>query len=142
VVLSDAEGAPLVGVGRWIRLEDDPEEADAAVTVADEYHRRGIGRALLRLMARSAIERGVRRFRADVLSENEAMLHVFQQVGAELHHKEGAVIEAIVPLPASIEELEHTPAPKILRAAADGRLTGRSGARGTGVDFFWAEGAD
>jgi ribosomal protein S18 acetylase RimI-like enzyme len=141
-VLPDVAGEPLLGVGRWIRSTLDPEEADAAVTVADEYHRRGIGRALLRLMARSAIERDVRRFTADVLSDNEGMITLFRQVGAELHHSEGSVLQALVPLPATIEELEHSPAPRILRATAEGKLTGRSGARGVGIDFVEAEGAD
>src|SRR3712207_340695 len=40
------EGA---GVGRWIRLADEPSIAEIAVTVADRFQRQGLGRTLLAL---------------------------------------------------------------------------------------------
>src|SRR5438132_12112120 len=47
--LPDLEGSPVVGVGRWVRLQEDPTAAEAAVTVIDAYHHRGIGTLLLRV---------------------------------------------------------------------------------------------
>jgi GNAT superfamily N-acetyltransferase len=121
-VLTDRPGSPGVGVGRWVRLEDDPGTAEAAVTVVDTYHGRGIGRTLLWLMARSAIERGINAFRAWTLGTNAPMLELLREFGAVPGEWDSGVLELRVPLPESIEHLELTPAPLILKATARGEL--------------------
>jgi GNAT superfamily N-acetyltransferase len=133
-ILPDA-GGEGVAVGRWVRDPDHPASAEAAVTVADDFQGQGIGAALLVLLARSAIERGIERFTLEVLGENEPMLTLMEHVGAVIDRREGAVVFMHVPLPASIEELEKTPAPAILRAAAEGRIQGEVGARGFRTRF-------
>ena len=47
-------GQPLrgLGVARYVRLQDHPEIAEAAVTVIDAYQGRGLGTLLLALLAR------------------------------------------------------------------------------------------
>lgn len=62
-----------IAIGRWIRLKDEPEVAEAAIAVLDSYQRQGIATALLQLLARSARERGVKALRAEVLADNEAV---------------------------------------------------------------------
>jgi GNAT superfamily N-acetyltransferase len=71
-----------LGVGRFIRSTRDPSVAEAAVTVVDDEQRRGIGRLLLMTLADAARERGVERFRADVLASNAPMLHMLEGAGA------------------------------------------------------------
>ncbi len=114
-----------VAIGRWIRLADEPEVAEAALAVLDEFQGRGLGRALLWLLAGSAIERGVRQFRGEVLAENEPMLALVEELGAVPVRREGPVLEVRAPLPESIDELRRTPVPAILRAAAEGRVRAR-----------------
>jgi RimJ/RimL family protein N-acetyltransferase len=59
-----------LGVARYIRHRHDPHSADVAVTVIDEWHGRGLGTALVkRLMGRARCE-GVRRFTANIASDN------------------------------------------------------------------------
>src|SRR3954454_6094115 len=41
-------GEDIVGVARWVRLVDDPQEAEAAVVVGDPLQGRGIGKLLAR----------------------------------------------------------------------------------------------
>ena len=135
-VLSDARPQLAVGVARYIRLPSDPEAAEAAVTVLDSYQRQSIGTALLRLLARSAIEHGIRRFVLAVLGENDAMLQLLQISGAIVDRWQDGVAHVHVDLPGSLEELDQTPAPRILRATADGRLKGRAGPRGVGTRFL------
>ena len=125
-----AGGEEGVAVGRWIRDPDHPESAEAAVTVVDEYQGQGIGSALLVLLAKSAIERGIKRFTLQVLGENASMLALMQHVGAIIDRREGGVVFMHVPLPTTIEELEKTPSPAILRAAAEGRIQYEVGRRG------------
>lgn len=128
-------GGEGVAVGRWIRDPDNPESAEAAVTVADDYQGKGLGTAMLVLMARTAIERGVQRFTLEVLGENEPMMQLMQHVGAIIDRRDGGVVFMHVPLPATVEELDETPAPAILKAAAEGRIQGEVGRRGFRTRF-------
>ncbi len=59
-----------VAVGRYIRLAGEPEVAEAAVAVVDDWQGKGIGRLLTTRLAHVAAENGVRRFRVYVLPEN------------------------------------------------------------------------
>lgn len=120
--LPEQPGEPGAGVGRWIRTPDKPSMAEAAVTVIDELHRRGIGTTLLWLMARSAIQHGVRSFRAWTLGENRPMLDLLHQMGAQSGRWDSGVLELIVPLPADVEDLDASPAPIFLKAAASGAI--------------------
>lgn len=75
-------GPDIVGVARWVRLLDDPEEAEAAVVVADALQGRGIGKVLARDLADAARARGVRRIRASIMSDNPPA-HALMKVIAE-----------------------------------------------------------
>ncbi len=125
-VLADTPGEPGVGVGRWIRMPGEPDVAEGAVTVADDYHNRGLGKTLLWLMARSAIQHGVRSFRAWTLGENHPMLELLKAMGARPGRWEGGVLELVVPLPEKVEDLNETPAPRVLKAAAAGHIEGEA----------------
>ncbi|MEX1280453.1 MAG: GNAT family N-acetyltransferase [Acidimicrobiia bacterium] len=76
----DGERRPA-GIARYVRLAD-PDEAEAAVTVLDDYQGLGIGSFLLEVLARSAMRNGIRRFVGNVLAENRAMIEVFGRMGA------------------------------------------------------------
>jgi GNAT superfamily N-acetyltransferase len=114
--LPDVPGRPGVGAARWIRLREAPEEAEAAVTVADEFQGRGIGTALLWVLARSALERGVVAFRVAVLGDNHPMLHVLNEAGARVGRWESGVAEYLVPLAGEL--LGEPPTCLVLKAAA------------------------
>lgn len=134
-LFAEAKPPRAVGVARFIRLADDPEAAEAAVTVLDDHQRLGIGSALLELLARSAIERGIKRFVMAVMGQNEAMMNLLLERGATVDRWEEGVAYLHVELPASIDEIDSSPLPSILRASAEGKLNGQSGPRGAGVRF-------
>jgi len=89
----------LVGVGRWIRLRDDPEAAEIAFAVSDALQRQGLGTALAERLADAARERGVRRFVATMLPDNLGAHRLFARVAQEreiavdgtLHEVRGAI---------------------------------------------------
>ena len=49
--------------------------------VADEFQRRGIGTRMLEQLASVGAERGIRRFDAEVMAENGAMVRLFEHAG-------------------------------------------------------------
>lgn len=64
-------GGEAFGVARYARLQDAPDTADASVAVIDAMHRKGLGRLLLTTLVEAARERGIHKFRACVLADNE-----------------------------------------------------------------------
>ena len=85
------EGENAAAVGRWVRLGDEPSAADVAVTVLDDYQRRGLGRLLLEVLAVSARARGIGDLHFDVLAENDAMLGLLGSFGAVRTAQSGVV---------------------------------------------------
>jgi RimJ/RimL family protein N-acetyltransferase len=74
----------IVGVGRFVRLADDPETAEFAIVVGDRYQRRGLGTALARELVADASLLGIRRFTATILSENVAVRRLIERIGEHL----------------------------------------------------------
>jgi N-acetylglutamate synthase-like GNAT family acetyltransferase len=63
-VAADAETGEGVGVARYVRDNDDPEQAEFACTVADAWQERGVGSMLAERLAGRARAAGIERFRA------------------------------------------------------------------------------
>jgi GNAT superfamily N-acetyltransferase len=74
-------GAAGVGVARYVRDHDDPDVADVAVAIADEWQRHGVGTALLRRIIERAHDEGIARLRAIVLLSNQPMLDRIRRLG-------------------------------------------------------------
>lgn len=124
-LLRDAEGQPGVGVARWVRLHDEPEVAEGAVTVLDDYQGRGIGKTLLWLAGRGAIEQGIRAIRAVVLADNVDAIGVVKALGARTGPVDGGLVETTFDLPLTADGLDGSPVPLVLRAVAAGQIDAR-----------------
>jgi RimJ/RimL family protein N-acetyltransferase len=74
----------IVAVGRFVRLREDPEAAEVAIVVADPLQGRGLGRQLATLLGDAAVERGIRRFTADIQSENQPALKLMRRLSRHL----------------------------------------------------------
>ena len=110
----------LVGVARFIKLEDEPEAAEAAITVVDDWQRRGVGTAMLESLRARARAEGVTTFLTAVLPENEQRIRaLFGQVG-ELSDRRGA-LPVRMRFALSPDAVGHDPA-AALRAAAAGAM--------------------
>jgi len=90
----------LIAVARFVRLQDDPEAAEVAVTVADEWQNRGLGSMLGKHLAHSARNRGIRRFTATMASENRPAHRLMARLTHHLeqHHVGGGVDELTLDL--------------------------------------------
>ena len=100
-VLADDPDA-FVGVGRFVRLREDPRTAEVAVVVGDDFQGQGLGRALGRRLADEAIELGVRRFTATLLGENQAAHRLLASISRRVDaHLEGGHRELVADLVAA-----------------------------------------
>lgn len=100
-----------LGIARYIRDPENPEIAEIAIAVVDDWQHRGLGTALLsRLFARAHAE-GVRHFTALVDEDNEGVAELMQGAGAEIRvvgHEAGATSYEITPEPDGVgAELQH-----------------------------------
>jgi GNAT superfamily N-acetyltransferase len=71
-----------LGVGRFIRIADEPTAAEVAITVIDDAQGKGLGRLLSLTLARAARERGVERFRGEILADNTHVFQLLDELGA------------------------------------------------------------
>jgi RimJ/RimL family protein N-acetyltransferase len=109
-----------LGVARFVRFVDEPDVAEPAVAVVDDWHGRGVGTVLLDALSRRAREEGISRFRATVLKENRPMLSLLEKSGPlTVRHGSGAEAEVEFQLEPGSRWRQLLDA---LRAAARGEL--------------------
>ena len=70
----------ILGVARYDRAQGT-NVAEVAVAVVDEFQRRGLGRALLTILAKVARDHGIKTFSLIVLPENQQMLGLLRKMG-------------------------------------------------------------
>ena len=91
--------ARILGVARYDRVAD-ADVAEVAVAVVDEFQRRGLGGALLAILARVARQHGIKSFSLIVLPENQQMLGLLRKM-SWIHHAKltGGVYDISFDLP-------------------------------------------
>ena len=92
----------LIAVGRFVIDQADPAAAEIAVTVADDWQRRGLGSVLGKHLAHLARNRDVKRFTATMASENTPAHRLMAKLTEHLeqHHVGGGVDELVLDLAA------------------------------------------
>ncbi|MCP4599407.1 MAG: GNAT family N-acetyltransferase [Proteobacteria bacterium] len=70
----------IIAEGRFVKDKQRPY-ADVAFVVDEEYQGLGIASYLLQILMRTAKERGLQGFTADVLASNKRMMKVFEKAG-------------------------------------------------------------
>lgn len=76
----DEEPEVAAGIGRLVRYRDDPEAADVAVTVKDDWQGRGVASALLNELIAERPD-GIRKLLTYVTASNTASLRMLQRLG-------------------------------------------------------------
>jgi RimJ/RimL family protein N-acetyltransferase len=100
LVAIDPVAGEGVGVARYVRNGERLDSAEVAVAVADHWQGRGVGTELLHRLADRAREEGIARFTALVLADNEAMMHLLDDLGTARVVDQGqAAMELAVDLP-------------------------------------------
>ncbi len=103
----------IVALANYVRLRD-PARAEVAFAVADALQGQGVGTRLLEQLALTAAAEGIATFVAEVMPDNEPMLHVFADAGFAVSRRiEGGTTEVrleIAPTEtyrAAVDERDH-----------------------------------
>jgi len=86
-------GGPGVGIARYIRYSGDPEAAEIAVTVVDDWQGRGLGTELIRQLSGCAWRAGIRRFTAVATADNVAAVRLLRTMGAQPARRGAGAVE-------------------------------------------------
>ncbi len=78
------ESKRLVGVGRFMRLQDQPGHSEFAITVADDLQGLGIGKLLLYRLIGCARDLGISHLDASMLAQNTGMSKLLQHTGLSM----------------------------------------------------------
>lgn len=135
----DAEGNEGLGAGvaRFVAQPEHPKVAEPAILVVDDFQGQGLGRALMDRLIACASERGIERFRSEVLAKNTPMLTLLDDIAPQNQvTPDGGVLvcefplgdetEAAAPPEQQLARVDPRPAvlapfDRVLRAVAEGR---------------------
>ncbi len=121
IVAIEPETDELVGVARYVRSEN-PEIAEVAVTIVDDWQHRGVATALLEELVRRARAAGISHFVALILEENDAAVELFKQLAAndaEPRRSASGNLELLIELP-DPDDVAGSTLGRALAAAAHG----------------------
>ena len=117
------------GIARFVRIADQHAMAEAAIAVADDMQGHGLGKLLFLRLCAAAAERGIERFRCEVLGSNTQMAALLASIAPERTVAVGAGVMSIeMQLPNVLATEPHSSHPpagpmyKLLRAAADNAI--------------------
>jgi GNAT superfamily N-acetyltransferase len=96
----DERGQPGIGVARYIRDPTQPNHAEVAVTVLDDYQHRGLGTLLLEMLADHARRNGITTFVSHILWDNREILETLAAAGARIEPEEPGVARVAIEIPA------------------------------------------
>jgi GNAT superfamily N-acetyltransferase len=96
----DELGQPGIGVARYIRDPTEPNHAEVAVTVLDDYQHRGLGTLLLEMLADHARRNGITTFVSHILWDNREILETLAAAGARIEPEEPGVARVAIEIPA------------------------------------------
>ena len=87
----------LIAVGRFVRLAQDPDAAEVAIVVSDDWQRRGVGSLFAERLAAQARRLGVKRFTATMATDNVAAHRLMDRLTQHLEeHYSGSGVSDVV----------------------------------------------
>jgi RimJ/RimL family protein N-acetyltransferase len=106
----------VLGTARCVRTAPGSETAELAMAVVDRAQGNGVGTALLDHLIESAREQGIRRFRCEVLADNEGMRALAKRLGGRAVWLDDGTLEYDCALPDRVR-IEPIPPLRGVRAA-------------------------
>ena len=75
----------MIGVARYIS-NPDKQSCEFALTVADDWQKKGLGQKLMQRLITIAADRGLEVMEGDVLAQNSRMLRFCKALGFHITH--------------------------------------------------------
>ena len=88
-VVEHEERSIVIGVGQY-GIDEQTHTAEVALVVRDDYQNQGVGTELLSYLTYLAKRQGLLGFSAEVLVDNQAMLHLFERAGFAMEKRRDA----------------------------------------------------
>jgi len=85
-VLKKGEKEEVIGMGQY-GIDEATHTAEVAFAVQDEYQNKGVGWEILSYLTFLAKRQGLLGFTAEVLLENQPMLHLFEKMGFDIEKR-------------------------------------------------------
>ena len=93
--IGQGDDETIIGAGGYTVLDERAPQrvAEVSFTVEEDYHGQGLAGLFMRLLTQIGRERGIQRFEAEVLADNQPMLKVFERCGlpVQVVFEEGVV---------------------------------------------------
>lgn len=70
-----------VAIVRLVRSSEDPQRAEIAISMIDDYQKMGLGELMLNLITLAAVERNITRLSFTYLPQNEGIVRLIQRMG-------------------------------------------------------------
>ena len=93
-VIKSDDKEEIVGLGQY-GINKDAHTAEVAFVVKDEYQNKGVGSELLSYLTYLAQTQGLLGFTAEVLMENQTMLHLFEKAGFDIERRSDSGIHEL-----------------------------------------------
>jgi GNAT superfamily N-acetyltransferase len=101
IIALEEETGEGIGVVRYFRSSERRDAAEFAVTVIDDWQRRGVGTLLLEVTSARAREEGITTFTALMLASNQEMMDVLKSLGpVRIVDRDLGTVEIEMPIPA------------------------------------------
>lgn len=71
-----------VGIVRMVRSSTDSEEAEVAISLIDDYQKRGLGTLLMKLIVLALAERGIKRISYTYMPQNDGIIRLIHKLGS------------------------------------------------------------
>lgn len=85
VINEHSQNSRIIGVVRYV-TNPDRQSCEFALTVADDWQKKGIGRQLMQRLMNIAHDRGIEIMEGEVLSNNNKMLRLCEKLGFRIVH--------------------------------------------------------
>lgn len=87
-----------MGLARYIQSEDDPNSAEIALVVLDDYQKQGLGILFMEVLFIIAQKNGYKSLCAYVMSENNAMIKILKPYAPSVKYIENGIVRFNVSL--------------------------------------------
>jgi len=99
---------PGMGIGRIIQSDSKPRNAEMAITIADHYQKRGLGKIIFALLYQRAQEEGIQKIGFYVMPMNRFLCSKLKNAGAEIRYEEG-VFQIELPVYKDVSKIVDSP---------------------------------